>query len=140
MKKRFILLASFIVIVFTSTSQASTVIYTDHQNPPSKIDSRENIQVVWLDAPDTLSEDWFRSMNISVNADNSSLITELLQSPEWRGKERNMVTAYQGIIRAWELGIKKYPAIVIDDRYVVYGSTDVIRAQTLIDTYRRRDN
>ncbi|MBD2813987.1 TIGR03757 family integrating conjugative element protein [Xenorhabdus sp. Flor] len=140
MKKRFTLLASFIVIVFTSTSQASTVIYTDHQNPPSKIDSRQDIQVVWLDAPDTFSEDWFRSMNISVNANNSSLITELLQSPEWREKERNMITVYQGIIRAWELGIKKYPAIVIDDRYVVYGSTDVTRAQTLIDTYRRRDN
>ncbi|QTL39112.1 TIGR03757 family integrating conjugative element protein [Xenorhabdus budapestensis] len=137
MKKRCSLFASFIVIVLTSTVQASTVIYTDHQNPPNKIDSREDIKIVWLDAPDALSEDCFRSMNVSVNADNASLITELLQSPEWREKERDMVTAYQGITGAWELGIKKYPAVVIDDRYVVYGSTDINHAQTLVDTYRR---
>ncbi|MBC8947051.1 TIGR03757 family integrating conjugative element protein [Xenorhabdus indica] len=137
MKKRCSLLVSFIVIVLTSTVQASTVIYTDHQNPPNKIDSRKDIKIVWLDAPDALSEDWFRSMNVSVNADNASLITKLLQSPEWREKERDMVTAYQGITRAWELGIKKYPAVVIDDRYVVYGSTDITHAQTLVDTYRR---
>ncbi|PHM26901.1 TIGR03757 family integrating conjugative element protein [Xenorhabdus innexi] len=140
MKKQCSLLASFIAVVLASTAQASTVIYTDHKNPPSKIDSKEDIQVVWLDAPDVLSEDWFRSINVSVNPDNVSLITELLQSPEWREKEQSMFMAYQGITRAWELGIKKYPAIVIDDRYVVYGSTDITYVQALIDTHRRRGN
>ncbi|MDC9604377.1 TIGR03757 family integrating conjugative element protein [Xenorhabdus griffiniae] len=134
------MLVVFIVIALTSIAQASTVIYTDHENPPSRSDSRNDIQVVWLDAPDMFSENWFNTMNISVNTSNSSLITGLLQSPEWREKEKDIVTAYQGIIRAWELGIKKYPAIVIDDRYVVYGSTDAIRAQILVDTYRRRNN
>lgn len=134
------MLVIFIVIALTSTTQASTVIYTDHENPPSRSDSINDIQVVWLDAPDTFSENWFNAMNISVNTSNSSLITELLQSTEWREKEKEMVIAYQGIIRAWELGIKKYPAVVIDDRYVVYGSTDATHAQTLIDTYRRGNN
>ncbi|MBD1226009.1 TIGR03757 family integrating conjugative element protein [Xenorhabdus griffiniae] len=134
------MLVVFIVIALTSIAQASTVIYTDHENPPSRNDFRNDIQVVWLDAPDMFSENWFNTMNISVNTSNSSLITELLQSPEWREKEKDMVIAYQGVIRAWELGIKKYPAIVIDDRYVVYGSTDATRAQILVDTYRRRNN
>ncbi|MDE9447562.1 DUF1525 domain-containing protein [Xenorhabdus bovienii] len=44
------------------------------------------------------------------------------------------------MIHAWELGIKKYPAIVIDDRYVVYGSTDVTQAKSLVEQYRGGQN
>jgi len=35
------------------------------------------------------------------------------------------------VVRAWELGIKKVPAVVFDDRDVVYGTTDVDVATSL---------
>ncbi|MDC9612906.1 TIGR03757 family integrating conjugative element protein [Xenorhabdus khoisanae] len=139
MKKRYIL-ASFVLMVLTSATQAATVIYTDHQKPPDKIESHEDVQVVWLDAPDVLQAEWMHSMNVPVNADNAPLIAELLQSPEWHEKEREMIKAYQGIIRAWELGIKRYPAIVIDDRYVIYGSTDITQAKSWVEQYRGEKN
>ncbi|CEE93027.1 TIGR03757 family integrating conjugative element protein [Xenorhabdus koppenhoeferi] len=139
MKNRYIL-ASFFLMALTSVAQAATVIYTDHQKPPDKIELHEDVQVVWLDAPDVLQAEWMHSMNIPVNEDNASLLSELLQSSEWHEKEREMITAYQGVIHAWELGIKKYPAIVIDDRYVVYGSTDIAQAKSLVEEYRGEKN
>lgn len=35
---------------------------------------------------------------------------------------------YQGLARAWMLGIEKVPAVVVDSRYVVYGEPDVGQA------------
>ncbi|CDM91166.1 TIGR03757 family integrating conjugative element protein [Xenorhabdus bovienii] len=140
MMKKYYILVNFFLMMLTSETQAATVIYTDHQKPPDKIDSHEDVQVVWLDAPDVLQAEWINSMNIPVNEGNASLIAELLQSSQWHEKEREMITSYQGIIHAWELGIKKYPAIVIDDRYVVYGSTDVTQAKSLVEQYRGGQN
>lgn len=33
--------------------------------------------------------------------------------------------AYDGLLRAWRLGIKRTPAVVVDDQYVVYGEPDI---------------
>jgi integrating conjugative element protein (TIGR03757 family) len=35
------------------------------------------------------------------------------------------------VVRAWELGVKKVPAVVFDDRDVVYGTADIARATAL---------
>ncbi|HIE2333909.1 TIGR03757 family integrating conjugative element protein [Bordetella hinzii] len=51
--------------------------------------------------------------------------------------QRRIGAAYQGIADAWSLGVAKVPAIVVDRRYVVYGETDVARAVSRIDQYRR---
>ncbi|GAB3683798.1 TIGR03757 family integrating conjugative element protein [Salinisphaera aquimarina] len=33
--------------------------------------------------------------------------------------------AYEGLLRAWRLGVTKVPAVVVDGRYVVYGQPNV---------------
>ncbi|WP_275347873.1 DUF1525 domain-containing protein [Xenorhabdus bovienii] len=92
--KKYYILVNFFLMMLTSATQAATVIYTDHQKPPDKIDSHEDVQVVWLDAPDMLQAEWINSMNIPVNEGNASLIAELLQSSQWHEKEREMITSY----------------------------------------------
>jgi len=55
------------------------------------------------------------------------------------GKEtlqRRLGAAYQGVTDAWDLGVAKVPAVVVDRRYVVYGEPDVARAVARIDAYR----
>ncbi|EPA95361.1 TIGR03757 family integrating conjugative element protein [Pseudomonas mandelii] len=46
-------------------------------------------------------------------------------------------TAYQGVVDAWSLGIVTIPAVVVDQRYVVYGEPDVAKAVALIEAHRR---
>lgn len=42
------------------------------------------------------------------------------------------VRAYRGLVRAWRLGVKQVPAVVVDGQYVVYGETNVARALEVI--------
>lgn len=44
-------------------------------------------------------------------------------------------SVYDGVVEAWSLGITKLPAILIEDRYVVYGIYNVDDA---IKTYRSK--
>ncbi|MGN8159705.1 TIGR03757 family integrating conjugative element protein [Salinisphaera hydrothermalis] len=34
-------------------------------------------------------------------------------------------SAYDGLLRAWRLGVERVPAVVVDGQYVVYGQPDV---------------
>ncbi|MDA3922333.1 MAG: TIGR03757 family integrating conjugative element protein [Salinisphaera sp.] len=39
---------------------------------------------------------------------------------------------YRGLVRAWQLGVAKVPAVVVDGQYVVYGQPDVATALATI--------
>ncbi len=51
--------------------------------------------------------------------------------------QRRLASAYQGVTEAWSLGITSLPAVVGDQRYVVYGEPDVARAVARIEQHRR---
>lgn len=54
------------------------------------------------------------------------------------GKEKidEIVSGYQGIGRAFILGVKELPAVVIDGVSVVYGTTDVLK---VLDIWRKHE-
>lgn len=60
----------------------------------------------------------------------------MLQSPDWQQKEQQIVQAYHGVIQAYDIGLKKYPAVVFDDRYVVYGTADVALAEVKLAEHK----
>lgn len=51
--------------------------------------------------------------------------------------QRRIASAYQGVTDAWSLGITSIPAVVVGQRYVVYGEPDVARAAARIEQHRR---
>jgi integrating conjugative element protein (TIGR03757 family) len=51
--------------------------------------------------------------------------------------QRRLQVASQGITDAWSLGIATIPAVVVDQRYVVYGEPNVARAVARIEQHRR---
>ncbi|MAZ06306.1 MAG: TIGR03757 family integrating conjugative element protein [Halomonas sp.] len=51
--------------------------------------------------------------------------------------QRQIQMAYQGIVDAWSLGIVTVPAVIVDQRYVVYGVSDVDQALAGVELYRR---
>lgn len=106
--------------------QADTVVYTDSQHPPTGPGA--GYQVVYLDAPERLQRDIFGELSAdSRQAEQQA--RAVLQSSGWQQKEQQIAQAYKGVIRAWKTGLKKYPAVVFDDRYVVYGTADVALAR-----------
>ncbi|EQC00452.1 TIGR03757 family integrating conjugative element protein [Photorhabdus temperata] len=115
---------------------ASTVIYTDTSHPPRNADQR--VRVVYLDGAEQLQAQLFGQLS----ADPQQAVKQarqILQSPSWHQQGQHIRQAYQGLLNAWTLGLKKFPAVVFDDGSVVYGTTDVRQARLLWDTYQQEN-
>ncbi|MBX9495283.1 TIGR03757 family integrating conjugative element protein [Yersinia enterocolitica] len=117
------------------SAQAATVVYTDSQHSPSELDSE--YQAIYLDAPATIQHDVFGTLPADAHQAEQQAKT-VLQSPDWQQKEQQITQAYQGVIQAYRIGLKKYPAVVFDGRYVVYGTTDVALAEAKLVEYKGR--
>ncbi|EBH2933093.1 TPA: TIGR03757 family integrating conjugative element protein [Salmonella enterica subsp. enterica serovar 1,4,[5],12:i:-] len=107
---------------------ASTVVYTDSQHLPENLSS--DVVVVLLDEPERLQAKVFGQLPADPEL-AAMQARQVMSSPQWQQKQQQLVTAYRQVVHARELGIRKVPAVVFDDRDVVYGTTDVARAQAL---------
>ncbi|MHC9060982.1 TIGR03757 family integrating conjugative element protein [Pantoea sp. y20] len=107
---------------------AGTAVYTNAEHPPQNL--TDDVSVVWLDGPDRLQDSIFGKLptNSQLAAQQAR---EIIQSPQWPGQQAQIAQAYRQVVHAWEIGLHKYPAVVFDDRDVVYGTADVARAVTL---------
>ncbi|MEG3127005.1 TIGR03757 family integrating conjugative element protein [Pantoea cypripedii] len=107
---------------------AGTVVYTDNQHLPGNLPS--GVTVIFLDSPERLQTQMFSQL--SADPKQAELQAQrVMSSNEWHQAEQKLVASYWDVIHAWELGIKKIPAVVFDERDVVYGTTDVAHALTL---------
>lgn len=107
---------------------AGTVLYTDSHHPPTNSDA--SVYVIYLDGPDQLQAQIFGELP-SDPALAERQAKMVLQSPQWQAQEEQLAMVYRAVVRAWELGVKKVPAVVFDDRDVVYGTADIARARAL---------
>lgn len=104
---------------------AGTVVFTDAQHPPLNLTAET--EVVWLDGPDRLQQAIFSGL--SSDSQQAALqAQQVIQSSEWPQKQAQIASAYRQVVHAWEIGVQKYPAVVFDDRDVVYGTADVAQA------------
>ncbi|CDH02420.1 TIGR03757 family integrating conjugative element protein [Xenorhabdus bovienii] len=107
---------------------AGTVVYTDRQHPP--INLMPNSHVVWLDAAVQHQEKLFAQLSVDPQQATKQALA-IFQSFQWSQQEQQLIKAYQAVVQAWQLGVQKYPAVVFDDRDVVYGIADVAKACAL---------
>ncbi len=107
---------------------AGTVVYTDAEHPPQNL--TEESSVVWLDGSDRLQDSIFGKLPADPQL-AAQQAREIIQSPQWPGQQQQIAQAYRQVVHAWEIGLHKFPAVVFDDRDVVYGTADVARAATL---------
>lgn len=120
------LLYSFLALPVISV--ASTTVYTDSAHPP--VNLPPEVQVVLLDGPQQLQDAFFGPLSADPEA-AEAVVREHMQSPEWSSAQADLAERYRLVTHAWSLGLKKYPAVVFDDREVVYGTTDVAQAERL---------
>jgi integrating conjugative element protein (TIGR03757 family) len=109
---------------------AGVVVYTDTAHPAP---AGQNVPVVLLDAPDHLFPQQ-RLPDDPVQAER--VAREIMASEEFRQMQPQLVKAAEGLKNAWALGLEKYPAVVFDDKYVVYGTTDVAVATQHLNAWR----
>jgi integrating conjugative element protein (TIGR03757 family) len=126
-----------ILILFLSTgAHAGTVIYTDHAHPVTG-DVSPDVTVTELDAPDRLQAQLFGPL--SANPAQAELQARaIIASPAFSQNQQALAASYAGVAHAWSLGLEKYPAVVFDDKWVVYGTTDVAAARAKLDAWREK--
>lgn len=77
-----------------------------------------------LDKPTGLQGEISKKLPTNLD-DAAAFMSQYASSDEGKKQIQAIVDGYQGIGRAYGLGVTKLPATVIDERYVVYGTTDV---------------
>lgn len=129
-------LSSLTILFLTAGAHAGTVIYTDHAHPVSGGLSPD-VTVTELDAPDRLQSQIFGQLSVNPGQAEQQA-RAVIASPAFRQNQQDLAASYAGVARAWSLGLEKYPAVVFDDKWVVYGTTYVAAARAKLDAWREK--
>nr|WP_297354179.1 TIGR03757 family integrating conjugative element protein [uncultured Caldimonas sp.] len=120
-----------ICVCATAVRASEVVVYTDGQHP---VVATAGTRIVELDAAARLTAE--------LAADLPPAPSQAAQTVRQRLQEGSgalqlrMASAANDVVEAWQLGVEKIPAVVVDRRYVVYGEADVARALDAITRYR----
>lgn len=119
--------------VLASSAQAAEVwVFTDSHHP---MKNATNVRLIELDAPARIEAELSAQLP-SDQAQATAMVRHRLNVGGLTLQKR-MAAAYQGVTDAWSLGVSKVPAVVVDQRYVIYGERDAAQALARIEQYRR---
>lgn len=116
------------------TFAADVVVVTDGHHPVKTMGGERLIELD--EAPRIEAE---LSANLPTDPDQATALVKRRLTQGGTDLQRRIATAYQGVADAWSLGITTIPAVVVDQRYVVYGEPDVARAIARIEQHRRAE-
>lgn len=119
------LLSAFMHLV----SYAETFIFTDQTHPMTNIG---DYPVYYLDAPMQLEN----KLSEGLSNDPVEAKQQALKRIQDKGVQQQLLASYLPVVKAWQLGITKVPAVV-KDHYVIYGQTDVQKALQHIADYQQ---
>ena len=121
----------WLALLVTLPVSAETWVITDRQHPVTGAYDR----LIELDAPERLETTLAKDLPADPER-AAKLLQQRLQPDSLLQKQ--LVLAYRGVTDAWQRGIRKIPAVVVDQRYVVYGEADVAKAEARVAAYRRQ--
>ncbi|WP_342595573.1 TIGR03757 family integrating conjugative element protein [Salinicola lusitanus] len=125
--------SSLCLLAWSHAASAGVEVFTTAGEPVVNVPTFA--AVVELDAPGRL--DALISQDLPADPSRAKQVLQSRMSdPEWQRTLQDYGRLYQGVARAWMLGIEKVPAVVVDSQYVVYGEPDVERALEEIEQAR----
>lgn len=124
-------LALAIVLCASAASAMDVWVITDRQHPVQGTPDR----LIELDAPARIEAEL--STDLPSDVQQASLLVQQRLKHGGPALEQRLARTYQDVTDAWSLGITSLPAIVVDQRYVVYGEPGVAKAIARIEAYRR---
>ncbi|MDX9698269.1 MAG: TIGR03757 family integrating conjugative element protein [Rhodocyclaceae bacterium] len=119
--------------VFSPATFAADVVVVTDSRHPVKIMGGERL--IELDEAHRIEAEL--SAELPTDPEQATVIVKRRLSSGGADFQRRIASAYQGITDAWSLGVTSLPAVVVDQRYVVYGEPDVARAVARIEQHRR---
>ncbi|MCH1909066.1 MAG: TIGR03757 family integrating conjugative element protein [Rhodanobacter thiooxydans] len=125
-------LPAALAVFSPATFAADVVVVTDSRHPVKTMGGERLIE---LDEAHRIEAEL--SAGLSADSEQATVIVRRRLSSGGADLQRRIASAYQGVTDAWSLGITGIPAVVVDQRYVVYGEPDVARAVARIEQYRR---
>ncbi|MEQ9924855.1 TIGR03757 family integrating conjugative element protein [Pectobacterium brasiliense] len=111
---------------------ADVVVVTDTRHP---VQNRGNTRLIELDRPSRIEAEL--AANLPQDPARAAIIVQQRLREGGTALQQRINEAYQDVVDAWSLGITTLPAVIVDQRYVVYGEPDVAKAVARINTYRR---
>lgn len=126
------LASSLLCALAVNASAANVRVFTDRHHP---VEAPPEIPVIELDKPAALQAEL--SAHLPADPGRAASIVHARLGTGGAVLQQKFATAYQGVVDAWSLGVTKIPAVVVDQRYVVYGVQNVARAVSVIERYRR---
>src|SRR5690554_4278191 len=100
-------------------------VFTTAGEPAVNVPS--GVGVIELDAAGRLDAELSRDLPADPEV-AVALMRERMTTPEWQETANRYADSYLGLARAWQLGIEKVPAVVINGRHVIYGQPDIAQA------------
>ncbi len=125
-------LPASLAVFSPATFAADVLVVTDSHHPVKAMGGERLIELD--EAPRIKAE---LSASLPTDPDQAAAIVKRRLSNGGADLQRRIASAYQGVTDAWSLGITSIPAVVVDQRYVVYGEPDVARAIARIEQHRR---
>lgn len=129
-------LTALSALLLSAGVSAGTVIYTDSAHPVTG-EPGPDVTVILLDSPERLQAQLFGELSADP-AQAQQQAQAVIVSAAFQQSQRQLADAYAGVTRAWSLGLEKYPAVVFDDKRVVYGTTDVAQAMQQLSAWQER--
>ncbi|MER2906804.1 TIGR03757 family integrating conjugative element protein [Morganella morganii] len=111
---------------------ADVVVVTDTRHP---VQNLGNTRLIELDSPSRIEAELAASL--PQDPARAAVIVQQRLREGGTALQQRINEAYQDVVDAWSLGITTLPAVIVDQRYVVYGEPDVAKAVARINTYRR---
>ncbi|HIE5089720.1 TPA: TIGR03757 family integrating conjugative element protein [Stenotrophomonas maltophilia] len=125
-------LPTSLAVFSPATFAADVVVVTDSRHPVKTMGGERLIELG--ETPQIEAE---LSANLPADPERAAAIVRQRLKQGGTDLQRRIGTAYQGVTDAWSLGVTTIPAVVVDQRFVVYGEPDVARAVARIEQHRR---
>jgi len=120
------------LLLLAGNASAQVWVITDTRHP---VTGSASIQrVIRLDAAQQIETEL--SANLPADPQRAAELVQQQLQQGGQALQQRLREAYQGITDAWSMGITTLPAIVVEQRYVVYGETDLDKALARIAQYR----
>jgi len=106
-----------------------------HDDAHPVVNIPEHARVIRLDTPEAILHEV--SAGLPANVEQAALAAKEILDDSIHQKLHD---ALQDIVDAWALGVQKIPAVIVDQRYVIYGEADVTKALDAIRQYRELES
>ena len=125
-------LPASLAVFSPATFAADVVVVTDSRHPVKTMGGERLIE---LDEGPRIEAEL--SAQLPADPEQATAIVKRRLNNGGTDLQRRIAAAYQGVADTWSLGVTSIPAVVVDQRYVVYGEPDVARAVAHIEQHRR---